>query len=208
MFGAARPEPGAASRGSADGDQRKSSCGFSIAWHKAVASAACVADSNSIQNEYSGELDWVTRAPGLCEVTIGATGLRQGAKVDGVSSARPVIESMQSSLCKRQMLNCLAETVQIKLSDSLGAGDERSGAENVDAFLTQATGLTCAERADCPSWMSAYDKVKRCAKSYHHASMLFRDAAPFRGWLRGQCADSSVAHGAVDSACCPRELAP
>lgn len=217
-FVAARPGPASAndvdqstSNASRAGERRKSSCGFSIAWHKTVAPDRHATDSSLEQTKSLGDLDWAERAPGLCEVTIGATGLRQGAKlVDGSGGAGPVMQSMQSSLCKRQMLHNLAETLQIKISrpsEPCGTGYTRDCANmSLDTVFAQAKSLTSPEHESCSMdagimWMQAYKGVKQCAKPYQNAVMSFRAATPFRGWLHSH-ADAEALR--VDSAgeCC------
>ena len=133
-FTAVRPDSSSAA-GDTSRQQRTSSCGFSVAWHKTVDASAFNDDSTKTQRgahkgahgetqrhtqreatSPPGNLDWVQRAPGLFEVTVGATGLRQGSKlVNHSSEAGPVMESMQSSLCKRQMLHSFEETLRIAL---------------------------------------------------------------------------------------------
>lgn len=203
-FKAARPDPSITkSLGeTASKDQRKSSCGFSVAWHKTVGNI-----DTSDQHGSPGEVDWVKRAPGLCEVTIGATGLRQGAKfVERSVDAGPVMQSMQSSLCKRQMLHNFQETLRIKTSCSVGSEDA-TDARHCDgtdhaAVLTRAAaaGLVSAEHANCPNWLNAYAGVKQCADTYQRVSESFRAATPFRGWLRGQSTARPLSSG---SECCP-----
>ena len=98
-FAAARPlaqPPGTAPDQSS---ARQSACGFSLVWHKTATVPTGAGDA----------VDWVCRAPGLCEVTQGASGLRQGAKMsrDGSSTGNP-----ESSVSKKAMLSQVTATLQ------------------------------------------------------------------------------------------------
>lgn len=163
-----------------------------MAWHKTVDINASSSDAPSSQCEEAHEdIDWVSRAPGLHEVTIGATGLRQGAKVVSRSDDDgPVMQSMQSSLCKRQMVQIVRQTLQTMRMPRVVGAESADGSREVDPdqinTLTKANALMSGDGADCTSWMNEYDAVKGCATPYQRASQLFRAADPFRGWLRSQ----------------------
>jgi hypothetical protein len=165
---------------------RQSACGFSVAWHAAVSGGG----------GGGGEC--------LFEVTVGASGLRQGSGASTGSAhkrgeRRPAAVlpvGAQSSLCRRGFLRDFVAALQaIQQSAAAGpmvaqatrvlsAGMSKQGEKGKEAAAQRLQ--SC--RTEVEEGTVDYGRLKNANEDYRQAKCIFLQVPLFVGWVRAPAA--------------------